>query len=93
MKKAFHYLALSSLVFSLLLTSCVSSKKFKASEARADKLQQDKAVALGQLNDCNLMVKNLKDDKASLQNENALVQDDLSRLCFTRRKTIVQIGK
>ena len=80
MKKAFHYLALSSLVFSLLLTSCVSSKKFKASEARADKLQQDKAVALGQLNDCNLQVKNLKGEKASLQNENALVQDDLKAL-------------
>jgi chemotaxis protein MotB len=93
MKKAFHYLALSSLAFSLLVTSCVSSKKFKASEARADKLQQEKAVALGQLNDCNLQVKNLKGEKASLQNENALVQDDLKALSAESKMTIADQAK
>ncbi len=80
MKKKFRILALLSLITSLLFTSCVSNKKFMASEARVDKLQKDNAYSLSQLNDCKVQVKNLNEDKSSLQKENALVQNDLKDL-------------
>ena len=72
MKKAFFYLSALTLIFSLTLDSCVSSKKFKASEARANQLQQEKITVQGNLNDCNSRVKELNDQKTTLQNENSL---------------------
>lgn len=93
MKKTFHFLAFLSLILSLLFTSCVSSKKFTASEAKVDKLQKDNANTLSQLNECNAQVKNLKEEKASLQNENALVQNDLKALSTESNMTISDQAK
>ncbi len=81
MKKAVHYLVFLSLILSLVFTSCVSNKKFAASEARADQLQKDKANTLSQLNDCNTQVKNLKE-------ANALAQNDLKALSTESNMTI-----
>jgi len=93
MKKTFHFLAFLSLILSLLFTSCVSNKKFTASEAKVDKLQKDNANTLSQLNECNAQVKNLKEEKASLQNENALVQNDLKALSTESNMTISDQAK
>jgi chemotaxis protein MotB len=71
----------------------VSNKKFMASEARADKLQKDNANTLGLLNDCNTQVKILTDDKTSLKNENALVQDNLKVLTTESKMTIAEQAK
>jgi chemotaxis protein MotB len=93
MKKTFHFLAFLSLVFGLIFTSCVSNKKFMASEAKVDKLQKDNANTLGLLNDCNTQVKILTDDKTSLKNENALVQNSLKALSTESKMTIADQAK
>ena len=92
MKKTFHLLAIVALAMSLSVTSCVSSKKFKASEARVNKLQNDSTSTHGQLNQCNVQV-SLNAEKASLQNENALVQGDLKALSAESKMTIADQAK
>ena len=93
MKKLFLYLVFLSLILTSLFTSCVSSKKFMASEVRVDKLQEDNASALGQLKDCNVQAKNLKDQKSALENENALIQNDLKVLNTESKMTIADQAK
>ena len=93
MKKTFSILAFLALVVSLSLTSCVSSKKFMASEAKVDKLQKDNASINGQLNDCNTQVKNLNEEKKLLQNENSSVQNDLKALSAESKMTIADQAK
>jgi len=93
MKKAFHLLAFLSLVLSLIFTSCGPSKKLLDSEAKVDKLQKDNAHSLSLLNDCNTQVKILTDDKTSLKNENALIQDNLKALSTESKMTIADQAK
>ena len=93
MKKTFHFLAFLLLILSLLFTSCVSSKKFMASEDRVNKLQKDNAKAQSQLDDCNAKVKALSDDKTNLQNEYAAVQNDLKDLASQSKMTIADQAK
>ena len=100
MKKTLHFAVYLSLILSILFTSCVSTRKyiasenrFKASEAKVNKLQKDNADTQSQLNDCNEKVKNLNDQKASLQNEYALVQDDLKTLTSASKMTIADQAK
>jgi len=93
MKKTFQSLVCLSLILSLIVISCVSSKKFKASEAKVDKLQKDNTSTLGQLNECNAQVKNLKDEKSILQNEYSLVQNDLKALTTKSKMTIADQAK
>jgi chemotaxis protein MotB len=93
MKRTFQFLAFLSLILGLIFTSCVSNKKFMASEARVDKLQKDNANTLGLLNDCNTQVKILTDDKTSLKDENALVQNSLKALSTESKMTIADQAK
>ncbi|OFY52031.1 MAG: hypothetical protein A2W85_11395 [Bacteroidetes bacterium GWF2_41_31] len=95
MKKTVLPLLLLSLIFSLPFTSCVSKKKFSASEAKVNKLQGDSLKTHNLLNECNLQVKELKNekaslqvDKASLENENAMGQDNLKMLADKSKLTI-----
>jgi len=88
MKKVFHFIPFLSLIIGLVITSCVSSKKFMASEANVDKLQKDNAKTLGLLNDCNTQVKILTDDKNSLKNQNEMAQSDLKVLSTESKMTI-----
>ena len=95
MKKPFYCFSCMALILGLSFTSCVSGKKFKASQARVDKLESDSTFTHSQLNDCNTDVKNLKADQASLQNknasltdENALVSSDLKSLSSQSKMTI-----
>lgn len=93
MKRTIQYVACLLLIFSLTVTSCVSTKKFQASEANVDKLQKDNAKTLGLLNDCNAQVKKLSDEKSILQNENSLVQNDLKTLTNKSKMTIADQAK
>ena len=93
MKKVFNILALLSLSLGVLVTSCVSSKKFMASQASVDRLQKDSVHKLNLLNDCNMQVTNLKDEKASLQRENSGVQNDLKALSTESKMTIADQAK
>jgi len=70
-----------------------SEARFKASEDKVNKLQKDNATTQSQLNDCNEKVKNLNDQKVSLQNEYALVQDDLKALSSASKMTIADQAK
>ena len=93
MKKTFHYLAFLFLMLSLSLTSCVSTKKYKASETRANQLQNDNAAVQKNLNDCNMKVKDLNDQKTSLLNENSSVLNDLKVLSAESKMTIADQAK
>jgi len=93
MKKAFNLLALLSLILSILFTSCVSGKKFLASEAKVNELQKDSANTYSQLNDCKEKVKNLSEQKASLQSEYALIQNDLKALSTESNESKMTIAE
>ncbi|MCL4481917.1 MAG: OmpA family protein [Bacteroidetes bacterium] len=93
MKKAFYYPAFLFLMLSLSLASCVSTNKFKASEARANQLQNDNAIVQNKLNDCNTKVKDLNDQKYTLLNENQSVQNDLKALSAESKMTIADQAK
>lgn len=80
MKRTFFNLAFLSLILSLLFTSCVSKKKFAASEARVYELQRDSINTHSQLDDCNVQVNNLKSEKASLQQDKSSLQSDKESL-------------
>jgi chemotaxis protein MotB len=107
MKKTFHYLVFLSFILSFSLVSCGPSKKLMISRAQIVTLQKDSADTHSQLNACNLKVKNLYDDKrslqgekkslqgekVSLQNENESVQNDLNTLSKESKMTIADQAK
>jgi len=90
MKKTFHYLTILTLMLSFTAISCVSSKKFKASEARVSQLLNDNASTQTLLERCNTQVKDLNDQKTSLLNENSLVSNDLKSLTAESKMTIAE---
>ena len=75
------------------MLSCVSSQKYKASEARANQLQNDKATVQSRLNDCNTQVNDLNNQKTALMNENSLVLGDLKTLSAESKMTIADQAK
>ncbi len=84
MRKSIRSFTFLALIAGMFFTSCVSNKKFTASEARNDKLQQENANTLGKLNECNVQGLKSKEEIAKLQKENeaalkdyALVKNDL----------------
>ena len=102
MKNTVYVFTFLSLILSLTLTSCGPSKKLVSSRAKVTQLQKDSINTHNQLNDCNALVKNLNDDKSSLQkeksklendkaflqNENSSVQNDLMNLSSKSKMTI-----
>ncbi len=93
MKKTLYSLVLLSLIISVGLTSCVSSKKFKASQAEVDKLQKENTNKQSQLNTCNDLVSDLKSDKKVLQDEYATIDNDLKALTIESNYTIADQAK
>jgi chemotaxis protein MotB len=69
--KKIPFLALLSVILAVSFTSCVSTKKYRASVAWVEQLQRDSLTALHQLNDCNASLNDVKADRASLQNKNS----------------------
>lgn len=103
MKKSISKLAVFMFVIlGLLFTSCVSTKKFRVSEAKVEKLQKDSISSRKQLNDCNSMLSNYKevnetsqsklkallDEKTSLENEIAQKKTELNKLSKESNLTI-----
>ncbi len=76
MKKSIRYLTFLILMVGMLFTSCVSSKKFMASEARADKLQKENANTQSQLNESNMKLIKVNDENANMQKEYELMQEE-----------------
>jgi len=72
----------------LIVASCGPTKKFMASEARADRLQSENSIILDQLMECNNKNKVLSHEKVTLQNENDQVKRDLSSFTATSKLTI-----
>jgi len=93
MKKTVYFLAFIFLIVGMSVTSCGPGKKLVSSRAKVNQLQQDSADTHNQLNECNKLVKNLNDDKTSLQNENASVQKDLNALSSESKMTIADQAK
>ena len=100
MKKSIRYFTFLALIAGVLFTSCVSNKKFTASENRANKLQKENADNLSHLNDCNNQVTKMNDDKASLQKQNdaalkeyASMQNDLLLITTQSKMTIADQAK
>jgi len=100
MKKSFRFLAFLVVIISLIFTSCVPSAKFTASESKADRLQKNNADAQAQLDACSIQVKNLNQEKlslqdqnSSLQKENAMVQNDMKDLTSESKMTIADQSK
>ena len=93
MKTTFRLLAFSTLIFSLFITSCGPSKKLLVSQARVDKLQKDSTTTHKQLNDCNVQVNKLSEEKTSLLGDNAMVQNDLKALSAESKMTIADQAK
>ena len=104
MKKTVQSFAFLALIFSMTLTSCGPGKKLVSSRVKVENLQIDSVNTHNQLNDCNALVKNLKDeklsltfdknnlenDKTSLLNKNASVQNDLNKLSSDSKMTIAE---
>ena len=76
MKKSIRYFAFFTLIAGLLFTSCVSNKKFTASETRANKLQRENADNLRYLDYCNNQVIKLKKDSVKMQQDNEILQKE-----------------
>jgi chemotaxis protein MotB len=86
------------------LTSCGPGKKLVSSRAKVTQLQKDSINTHNQLNDCNALVKTLKDDKSSLlfdknalendktslQNQNSTVRNNLKNLSAESQMTIAE---
>jgi chemotaxis protein MotB len=93
MKKAVHLFALMALIISLSVSSCVSLGRYITSENKVNKLQKENDNSQTQLQDCNVRVKNLGEDKASLQSEYLLIQNDLKELNSESKMTIADQAK
>ena len=100
MKKTIHIIPFSFLILSLLFASCGPGKKLVASRVHVDQLQKDSADTHSQLNACNGLVKDLRGDKASLENQktslqdqNASVHKDLTDLSSSSKMTIEEQAK
>ena len=94
MKKAIYVIS-SFLILSMVFTSCGPGKKLVASRVHVSNLQMDSTTTHGQLNDCNVKVNQLSDersalqkDKSSLQNENATAHNDFKTLTSASEMTI-----
>lgn len=93
MKNTIKLFVFLSIISGLLFTSCVSTKKFEASQAKVDKLQNDNANTVSQLNNCTAEVKKLSSEKSSLQDENLAVLKDLNELASASNTTIADQAK
>jgi chemotaxis protein MotB len=88
MKKSIFYTVLLALFLGLGLTSCVSKKKFIASEARAESWQKENESTNGRLNESNALVAQSKRENEALKKEYASIQNDLTLLSSESKMTI-----
>jgi chemotaxis protein MotB len=92
MKKTTHFLFIP-LLYSMMFTSCVTNKKYMASEANISRLQLDSSSMQRQLGECNDKINDLTIEKTSLQNENSSMQNDFLALNTQSKMTITDQAK
>jgi chemotaxis protein MotB len=90
MKQLTQFFTLSTLIFSLVFTSCGPGKKLVASQYHVDQLQKDSSDTHSQLNSCTNLVEKLRGNVSTLQNENAAVSGDLKALTSSSKMTIAE---
>jgi chemotaxis protein MotB len=93
MIKKLRVLVFLPLVFSLVFSSCVSTRKFKASEDNVTRLQKENASQQTKLNDCSMQASDLNNEMVGLKNENAAIQKDLIVLTSESKMTIADQAK
>lgn len=93
MVKTLHLFTFLLVILGLSVTSCVSTKKLVASEARVDELQKDSSNTHDRLNACNSLMKYVNFDNKTLQNDNDMVQSDLEALTTESNMTIADQAK
>lgn len=93
MKKTFHLSFFILLAAGLSMTGCVSKGKFLLSQDRVYKLQGDSSVTHRSLDQCNLSVKELEEQRIVLQNANASAVNDLKNLSSSSKLTIAEQAK
>jgi chemotaxis protein MotB len=90
MKKTNYFISFTGLIMCVLLSSCGPGKKLVASRNHVNMLQTDSVNTHGLLNDCNSKVSDLSNEKTSLQNQNALIANDLKALNSSTKMTIAE---
>ena len=80
MKTKFHTLVFLLLAAGIMFTSCVSSKKFSASETKVGNLLKENAITQDQLKNCQISKSEVTSEKASLQAEHESLQADMDIL-------------
>ncbi|MFN8297745.1 MAG: OmpA family protein [Chitinophagales bacterium] len=100
MKKQVQLIAGLSLCLCMLLTACVTKRKYLESETRAIRLQQDSAKyhtsldeCTGKLDEAGVRIRSLEKDKAMLQSQNATIQNNLEDVSNTSKMTIEEQQK
>lgn len=93
MKKPLFIIAFLCLLLILLFASCGPSKALMVSQTKVETLQKEIANTRTQLKECNTKVDNMFQDKAALQTQNALVQDDLKDINTESEMTIANQAK
>ncbi len=88
MKKSTYTSVFLALLVGLVFTSCVSNKKFNASEDRANRLQNENERTLSQLNESEFQLVKLKEENEAIKNEYATIQNDLMILSSESKMTI-----
>src|SRR6187399_158928 len=80
-------------MISFFNSGCVSSKKYKASQAVVDRLRNDSSSTHRSLDDCNTSLSASKDLVAQLSDKNASVLKDLQELSAHSQMTISEQAK
>ncbi len=100
MKKQVLCYAGVCLCICMLLTACVTKRKYLEAEGRAGRLQKDSAAFHQSLNECNgkldeagARVRSLEKDKAMLQSQNATIQSNLEDVSTSSKMTIEEQQK
>lgn len=93
MKNTTYFLLAMLFGAALCLSSCVSKGKFLASEGRVKKLQGDSTNTHNLLDECNVSLRNMGQQRDALQNANADAQNDLQDLASKSKLTIAEQAK
>jgi len=88
MNSKLYTLILYILVAGIVFTSCVSSKKYAASQAKVNKLQKDSANTLEQLNYCYTNIGNISSEKLNLQTKYDSIQNEMIMFIKSSNLTI-----
>jgi chemotaxis protein MotB len=88
MKTPFRITIQIALGACIVLSSCVTKKKYLSSVNHTDRLQTDSIQKYNRLEECNSQVKKLTDEKDLLQSKNQATQKDLQDLASKSKLTI-----